>query len=91
MSKKYYNNRNGNLAIEEFIQIIHDNKLDEWMRKFKSLTKPCPPKDLLDDSTQCFYCENCWRNSAEKVKEYKKYYKVFNQKYEKEDFDHEEE
>lgn len=85
MAKKIYKNKNGNMSVEDFVKMIHNDELDGHMRKFQTLKDPCPPYDLIDDSILCFYCVDCTKQCASKVKEYKNHYTVGKRKFLKED------
>jgi len=80
-------NRNGNMSMDEFLKLIHTNQTDNYMRKFSTLRDKCPPKELIDKDTICFYCCDDWRNCLSQVKESKDHYKVKNKKYMKDDLD----
>lgn len=85
--KQIYNNKNGNMTIEEWVKLIHSGEIDSWMRKHKTSTMPCPPEKLISNDVSCFYCCDCQRHCISQVKEYKTYYQVKGKKYMKEDLD----
>lgn len=86
MSKKsVFKNSNGNMSDEDWIRLVVDvDAFDLWMRKFRTNTHQCPPKNLLEDGA-CFRCVDCQRGAASAVKEYKKHYSIQNIKYTKEE------
>lgn len=85
MGKKIRKNKNGNMEVEEWIKMIHNNELDAFMRKHQVTKDPCPPYELIPLDTVCTYCTECQRQAAKEVKEFKNYYKVGKKKYKKED------
>ena len=87
MAKKIYKNKNGNMSTKDFISLIHNDKLDGYMRKFTTLKDKCPPYELIDDSISCFYCVPCARHCESRVKIYKNHYSVGKVKFEKSEFD----
>lgn len=89
MTKKIYRNKNGCLSVFDFIKLIHNGKLDEYMRKFSTLKDPCPPYSLIDDSISCFYCVSCTRQSESRVKEYKNHYTAGKEKFLKSELEEE--
>ena len=62
------------MSTKDFISLIHNDKLDGYMRKFTTLKDKCPPYELIDDSISCFYCVSCFNESKGFVKEYKNHY-----------------
>lgn len=66
---------------------MHTEKIDQFMRNFKTSENPCPPVDLIPNDVFCFYCVSCMKNCISQVKEYKTYYQVKGKKYTKVDLD----
>lgn len=87
--RKYLNNKNGNFSIEEFVRLIHNGKIDDYMRRFKSSEHKCPPKELITSESMCFYCVQCMRDCISQVKENKDSYTVKKVKYMKADLNNE--
>lgn len=86
--KKVYKNKNGFLDLRDFIYLIHNReKLDKYMRGFTTLNDKCPPMQLISGNQQCFFCIACINYCKEQVKEYKTYYKVGKNKYNKEEIE----
>ena len=85
--KKHFSN--GYYTNEEWLKLVIDEeKFDEYKRKFntKKGGSKCPPVTLTDDGA-CYYCQNCFDNCAEYVKEYKKHYMIRNEKFLKVDLE----
>lgn len=89
MTKKYYDNKNGHLTVEELVKLIHTGKIDPFLRGFSTIKYPCPPKHFITANPGWFYCISCYRDSLSRVKEYKDYYKVGKKKYMKSDLEEE--
>ena len=87
MEKKVYKNKNGNMSTSDFISLIHNEKLDDYMRKFRTTDDKCPPMELIKSNQQCFFCIDCFKHCTNQVKEYKDYYKIKNKKYTKGELD----
>lgn len=85
--RRHYKNPNGNMTIEDMIKIKHKGKIENFLRCFKLLKMPCPPKQLMASSIRCFFCVDCFKHAFSKIKELKTYYKVKDKKYPKEEFD----
>ena len=83
--KHYFNNKNGDLTVEEFLHLIHTDQLDSYMRSFKSSQHKCPPRELRASDQMCFFCIDDFKHCLSQVKEYKDHYKVKSKKYKKED------
>ena len=79
--RRIYQNKNGELTIEDVIKIKQNNQESEWMSKFRVSECKCPPIELR--MSQCFYCSDCWTNTFKQVQEYKTYYKILGRKYDK--------
>jgi hypothetical protein len=73
-TKKTFKNKNGEFTMPELVKLKHNNKHEEFMRQFKTITHKCPPADMR--MTQCFYCYDCWDAVFEMIHEHKDYYKV---------------
>lgn len=86
MTKKVYVNKNGNMEVEDFVELIHKGKLDIYMRKFRVSDDQCPPMKLISNDVVCFYCKSCHDQCKAKVKEYKTYYQVGRDKFMKVEF-----
>lgn len=65
---KYYKNPNEEFAEEDFMQIKQEGKVDEFLREFKIIEQPCPPRKLRPAGGMCFHCEFCFGESFKKVK-----------------------
>lgn len=87
MTKKIRTNPNGNLAIEELVEMVHDGSITEYMKNFKLTTDKCPPYKLINSTQVCTYCTQCQFYCIDQVKECKNHYKVGKVKFMKEDLD----
>jgi len=85
MAKKdrYYNNPNGEMAIEKMIDIKKQDMEDDFIRAFRTIEHSCPPLILRSSEIFCFECVPCWRHAFSQIKEYKNYYKVGKLKFDK--------
>lgn len=88
MSKKnggFYNNPNGCMSLERLVELKKNNEHINYIRKFKLINDPCPPKPLrhLDSIKQCMYCESCYLAAFNEIKELKHSYKVGKEKFDK--------
>ena len=79
----------GFMDIIDFLKLIHNNELEQYIRDFRTHTHLCSPKEIMNKKQQCFYCLDCFRYAQSQVKEYKDYYKVKNKKYYKKDLEKE--
>lgn len=87
MSKGKKNFPNGTHTHEDWVRLVIDkDKFNDYMVNFNTGKdgSKCPPKDLIDDMA-CYRCKDCQENCAKQVKEYKKHYKIHNEKFLKED------
>lgn len=89
MTKKIYKNANGNMSIEEFVKIKHNQGIGEYYRGHRVSTHPCPPIRLIDSHQQCYYCLDCFEYCNKQIKEYKDYYKIGKDKFYKKDLEEE--
>lgn len=85
--KRIYKNKNGTMELIDFVKMIHEDILLDYMRKFRVSDNPCPPYELIDDSISCFYCMDCWKQCESKVKKYKNHYTIGKKKILKEELD----
>lgn len=85
--KRIYKNQNGHMPVIDFVKMIHNDTLLDYMKGFRTSTHPCPPYTLIDDTIQCFRCMDCHRACKSRVKEYKKHYTAGRKKIMKEELD----
>ena len=86
-----YNNPNGELDIKRMVKIKHNDEIENFIRKFRVSSQPCPNKKLRPIGIMCFKCSPCLFGAFDKIKEYKTYYKVLGKKYLKEELDNDNE
>lgn len=79
----------GYMKIEDFVRLIHNETLDQYIIKFDTTKHLCPPKKIMSKKQRCFYCLDCFRYAESQVKEYKDYYKVGKKKFYKKDLEKE--
>lgn len=85
-SRSFFNNKNGNMEILEFLALISNEKqYRSYLGKHTTIRDKCPPFTLLELNTHCFFCVECYNGCKDKIKEYKAYYKHGNKKYSKEE------
>ena len=76
------------MEIKDFVQLIHEGRIiEDYVRRFSTLTDPCPPEKLLRGrSMTCFFCMDCIDYAKSRVKECKNHYQVNGEKILKEEF-----
>jgi len=79
--KKIYNNKNGNMSVERFLQLLYSGEILEFRKRHKVSEDPCYPIEMIDSNQQCFRCEDCYRHCMKQVKEKKDHYVVKRKKY----------
>lgn len=59
----YYNNRNGYLTEKEMMDIVENNKVDEFIKKHNLKTDKCPCELFIhrDEYKHCFCCVLCMK------------------------------
>lgn len=87
MKKKIKKPKGGYIGIDEWVRMIHTGEIDTYMRKHKASQSPCPPYDLISSDTICTYCTQCHRDAVDEVKVFKNFYRVYTDKFQKEDLD----
>lgn len=87
-SRTFYNNKNGNMEVIEFLALISDEEeYDKFLRSFTTTTKKCPPIQLLELNTRCFFCCDCWNGCKNKLKKTKTGFTYGSKKYTNDDID----
>lgn len=76
-----YKNKNGNMSVIEFLNLIDKDELDNYKRYKKLSLHKCPPKELIDIKQTCFYCIDCVNSCMDRVKIQKTGYKVGRKRY----------
>lgn len=59
----------GFMELEDFVKLIHNNKLDQYIRDFRTNKHLCSPKEIMNKKQRCFYCLDCFRYAESQVKE----------------------
>lgn len=85
-SRSFFNNKNGNMEVLEFLALISDEEqYRNYLGKHTTIRDKCPPFTLLEINTHCFFCVECFNGCKDKIKEYKTHYKYGNKKFTKEE------